>query len=207
MEISGTVLPEKLDISQVNLSSDSFWGCDFAHVKEINFKDNSDAIFRYVKNFPKNMDLSMLKQVSFFSTDLSKVEEIKYHEQASVHIEPRFDDGLMFPEVLDLSNVGKVSIKNYSKETPKQIKFKDGADVELDLSVYPEVLDFSRCGEVNLRERNVENIHRIIFRDRAQRDAVLREYSERTRTVVCKKCKFVKSYLSEAFERLGKEDR
>ena len=58
--------------------------------------------------------------------------------------------------------------------------------MELDLSVYPEVLDFSRCGEVNLHERNVENIHRIIFRDRAQRDAVLREYSERTRTVVCK---------------------
>ena len=207
VDIARTVLPEKLDISQISLSNDSFWGCDFAHVKEINFKDNSDAIFRYVKNFPKNMDLSMLKKVSFFDTDLSKVEEIKYHEQASVHFEARFSDGMIFPEILDLSKVGQVIIKNYSKETPKQIKFKDGANVELDLSVYPEVLDFSRCGKVNLHERNVENIHRIIFRDRAQRDIAFKDLSERTRTVVCKKCKFVKSYLSEAFERLGKEDR
>ena len=102
-------------------------------------------------------------KVSFFDTDLSKVEEIKYHEQAIVHFEARFSDGMIFPEILDLSKVGQVIIKNYSNETAKQIKFKDGADVELDLSVYPEVLDFSRCGEVNLRERNVENIHKIIF--------------------------------------------
>ena len=71
----------------------------------------------------------------------------------------------------------------------------------------PEVLDFSKCGNVKFRCMDSDKINKLIFRDRAQRDIAFKDLSARFRTGVYKKCKFVKSYLSEAFERLGKEDR
>ncbi len=208
-----TILPEKLDLSMVTVSNKydhlyNFRESNFKYVKEIKFREGEKAKFYYVREFPKEIDLSALEKIDFYDVDWSNTEKIKYHENANVLMQwgRGYSSGL--PETLDLSEISKVELSmDITDNCPKQIKFKEGGDVELYLSIYPEVLDFSRCGKVNLHERNVENIHRIIFRDRAQRDIAFKDLSARFRTGVYKKCKFVKSYLSEAFERLGKEDR
>ena len=210
VDMDYSILPEKLDLSKVVVGSRHrlyvFRNCDFSHVKEIKFDEDVQEIkFINVKGLPKTMDLSSFTKVSFNDTDLSKVKEIKYNEKAVLSLQ--FGRGAVdyFPEVLDLSQVSSVIIKSYSEQSPKQIKFKDGAEVDVLLATYPDVLDFSKCGKVAFNDYNVSKINKLIFRDRAQRDEVFSHIkSEYSIDALMKKCEFAISLISEVMGRFNK---
>ncbi len=204
LDLDGVILPEKLDLSEVKQYNRKlvFTSCDFSHVKEIKFKEHATALFRDCK-FTEELDLSQLVDCAFYDSDLSKSKHIKFNEKARVDFSwsCRYDG---IPEVLDVSELNNVSITINSADVAlKQIKFKEGAIVKLDLSCSLDNLDLSKCGDGSQLQCNYNRINKITFKDRAQRDKFLMEKREWEITVIKKKSKFLVGRFEEMFSRFG----
>ena len=208
LELDRTILPEVLDLSDVYPYGDRicFNGCNFSHVKEIKFKNQEKVYFSRCVNFPEEFDLSQLSDCCFYDVDLSKSKHLKFKEDAGVKFEwtPYGSNGV--PEVLDVSSLNKVEVLIKNRDvTLKEIKFKEGAAVVLNLNCNIDVLDVSMCSEVLLDNIDYNKIGKIIFKDREQRDVIFKANKTRdyAKNIVKKKSEFVVGRLEKMLGRFS----
>ena len=97
--------------------------------------------------------------------DYGKIAKKKYFEEGEFCV----DGGNNFPEVLDLSMYDTVHLPNCEFYDVSEIKFKDGARVNLSYTSFlPKGLDLSMCSRVVLCGCNLDRLSGQRFRDGAE---------------------------------------
>ena len=98
--------------------------------------------------------------------DLSKFKRIV---SAKTYTRLNLTRAKNFPEILDFSNMCQVNLFNCNLAGVKEIKFADGADVDLSATEnLPEILDVSLCKKVNFSGCDMANVKILKYKNEAQ---------------------------------------
>ena len=154
------VLPDYLDVStcsDINLSSN-----DLVNVKELKFRKGARVNLKGAKNLPEMLDLS---QNPIVDLSYSEFDNAKFMDGAKVDL-----SYAILPKNLDVSMCGEVNLEGCDLRNIKELKFRDGAEVNLwGAKNLPEYLDVSMCDEVNLKYC-LADVNTIRFKDKEQEE-------------------------------------
>jgi uncharacterized protein YjbI with pentapeptide repeats len=136
---------------------------DLSKVRSLKLKKASTGLFRGAKNFPKDLDVSVCKEVYLNGLDLEGRPFNFGKESVAV-----FEGSCNIQRELDLSNCSEVDFNWCSLSGVENIKFSEGAIVDFSgAKNLPKNLDVSMCSSVKFKSCNLEGIN-LKFREGAE---------------------------------------
>lgn len=154
---------------EVNLESE-----DLSSLTELKFKDGAVVNFGGAEDLPPNLDISNCAKIDLSGRDLSHVPPQILRENSTFiytsHLQSGFGMNNLHPfgNNIDVSRCSSVTINNIDLSNASNLKFKDGAEVDLSgCENIPPHLDVSKCDKIYLSECDLSNLNDLKFKDNA----------------------------------------
>lgn len=160
------ILPQ---CDEVNLEME-----DLSSIPNMKFKDGAVVYMGGVEDLPSDLDVSCCAKIDLSGRDLSQIpaqilkENSEFIYSSELQSGTGIDNLYPFINNLDVSRCSSVTINNSDLSNTCNLKFKDGAAVDLSgCTNFPENLDISKCGSINLSRCDLSTIKNIKFCDGA----------------------------------------
>ena len=152
-------LPKDTDVSMC--SQVGFVECNLSNLTDLSFNDGAGVVVRECSNLPKNIDVSKCNIVKFLKCDMAGVNKFQFKDASYVVFESatNLDDCLDY----DFTKCKKVELFGCDLENAN-LRFRDGAKVNLMNSNLPADLDVSKCDSVDLSKCNLANVKKLQFK-------------------------------------------
>lgn len=147
---------------------------DLSSVKGLKFKDGAIVDFGGAENLPPDLDISNCAKIDLSGRDLSQIPPQTLRENSTFiytsHLQCGFRINNLHPfgNNIDVSRCSSVTIKNIDLSNASNLKFKDGAEVNLSgCENIPPHLDVSKCDKIYLSECDLSNLNDLKFKENA----------------------------------------
>ncbi len=147
---------------------------DLSSVKGLKFKDGAIVNLGGAENLPPDLDISNCAEIDLSGRDLSQILPQTLRENSTFIYTSRLQSGFgmnnlhPFGNNIDVSRCSSVTINNIDLSNASNLKFKDGAEVDLSgCENIPPHLDVSKCDKIYLSECDLGNLNDLKFKENA----------------------------------------